>query len=212
MIHEVYGYPVYVGKVSNKETIFEHMKEFLKDNPIYKADLWDASCLTTSSHGTSSNVTQYYSEHVVSMIEEHKTIMLKELGIKENIKSTCSLCGNPKCLECMDMWINIYDKHMKQGAHWHVEGKENDPFFSFVYFVKYDQKKDAKLVFINPAPETVCTKLLHLNYYKRTTNLDIDEGDVVIFPSFMVHCVEEQIVGGPRITIAGNLYEALKEN
>jgi len=211
MIHSVYGYPVYVGKASNKEAIFEHMKDFLDKNPIYEANLWDASCLTTSPHGTSSNVSQYHSKHVTDMVEEHKTLMLNELGIKDNIKSTCSLCGNPECLECVDMWINVYGKGMEQGSHWHIEGKENDPFFSFVYFIKYNPQTDAKLVFLNPAPSTSCEKLLKLNSYKRNTTVDVNEGDVIIFPSFMVHYVEEQKTDGPRITLAGNLYEVLKE-
>lgn len=211
MIHEVYGYPVYVGKVLNFENIFEHMKDFLIKTPIHKADMWDASCLTTSTHGTSSNVTQYYSKHITTMIEEHKTIMLNDLGLKDTITTTCSLCGDPKCEKCMDMWINVYTKGMSQGGHWHIEGKDNDPILSFVYFAKYDSENDSKLIFVNPAPKTTCKKLLNLKAYKRNTIISVKENDVIIFPSFMIHYVEEQKVDGPRITIAGNLYEQLKE-
>ena len=211
MIHSVYGYPVYVGKASNKEAIFEHMKDFLNKTPVQTADRWNCSCLTTSSHGCSSNVNQYHSNHVIEMVEEHKTAMLNELGIKDNIETVCSLCRDPECIACMDLWINIYGKGMEQGEHWHIQGTETDPFFSFVYFVRYNPKTDAKLVFLNPAPETPCKKLLDLNSYKRNTTVDVNEGDVIIFPSFMVHYVEEQKTDGPRITIAGNLYEVLKD-
>jgi hypothetical protein len=211
MIHDVYGYPIYVGKVLNVENIFEHMKDFLEKNRIYKSDLWNASCLTTSTDGTSSNVTQYYSEHIATMIQEHKDKMLNDIGIKDKIKTTCSLCRDPDCVKCTDMWINVYTKGMSQGGHWHIEGKDNDPFLSFVYFVRYNPKSDAKLVFLNPAPKTNCEKLLNVKAYKRNTEIPIEENDVIIFPSFMIHCVEEQKTDGPRITISGNLYEQLKD-
>lgn len=206
MISTLYGYPIYIGKVAEYETIYNEIKAHLEKNAVYETDVWDASCLTTSNHGTSSNVNIFYSDNVIRIIEKYKTNMLTELGLPD-IKTTCILCENNECNRCNDIWINIYRLGMKQGIHWHVGNNKRDPFLSFVYFAKYDPKNDAKLVFINPAPETSCKRMLTLDAYKRTTSIPLEEGDIIIFPSFMMHCVEEQKTDSLRITVAGNLYE-----
>ena len=106
---------------------------------------------------------------------------------------------------------------MYQASHNHIDINE---IFSFVYFAKYDPSKDADLVFIKDitmanmngflvegSSYTLCEELQEHPIFSNQVSLNIKEGDLVIFPSYLQHLVEEQKHDGPRITIAGNLYK-----
>ena len=72
--------------------------------------------------------------------------------------------------------------------------------------------KDAKFKFINPTPLEITNETLREHpAFAFDMTPDVEEGDILIFPCWMLHCVEEQKTDGPRITAAGNFYEVLKE-
>jgi len=45
--------------------------------------------------------------------------------------------------------------------------------------------------------------------FSRSFVPDVKQGDVIIFPFFMVHEVSKQECDGPRITFSGNLYKEI---
>ena len=58
------------------------------------------------------------------------------------------------------------------------------------------------------SPNTLPEELREHPVFCNHVTLDnIKEGDLVIFPSYLDHFVEEQKHDGPRITIAGNLFK-----
>jgi hypothetical protein len=85
---------------------------------------------------------------------------------------------------------------------------EKTPLFSFTYFAKYDPVKDAKFYFYNPSP----APRMYEEFagcrpeFKHRMELDISQGEIIFFPPFLLHGVDEQTSDEPRVTLAGNIY------
>jgi hypothetical protein len=205
MITYIFGYPVYIGDVEDNEIIYQDVKNY---GELKESIEWNAECLTSAVDGHGhDNVSHFSSRVLEAQILKHANSMTKILDLNlELILGTCNCCKSE------DYWINSYKKGHKQDIHWHpnVEGA-TDLLFSFVYFSKYDPDKDAKLVFVNPASPIPCEELKKLPCFQDEIIPDIKEGQLIIFPNIMLHYVQEQNSEGIRTTIAGNLYEQLKE-
>ena len=165
------------------------------------------------ARGSSEISVEYDDKPVDDLIynefNKHGAKMMEELGI--NMKISASECGNMQCLECRDIWFNKYHKTHSQEIHWHVHN-DRDVLFSFAYFAKFDPEKDAKFKFINPMPSEITNETLREHpAFAFDITPDVEEGDILIFPSFLLHRVEEQLEDRQRITISGNFYEQLKE-
>jgi hypothetical protein len=222
MIQYIYGYPVYKFSIEDpSKSISEVQKCIDGTKEVNPSDEWNAECLTTSSHGRGCNTNdeKYEFKYIFQELYKHSKIFLNELNMDINL--TVNVCGNSSCNDtCNDTWINIYKKGHYQGPHWHVIGDEDEEpeyqghpqnLFSFTYFMKYDEEKDAKFKFIDPSPGPVIFEEWKnkVPCFKGSFIPDVKQGDVIIFPCFMVHEVSKQDYDGPRITFSGNLYKEL---
>jgi len=220
MIQYVYGYPVYTFSIEDPSKAINEVQKCIDGTKeINRSDEWNAECLTTSADGRGCNTKKGNDEfkYIFQEIYKHSKIFLNELNMDINL--TVSVCGNSSCTNnCNDTWINIYEKGHYQGPHWHVVGDEDEEpeykghpqnLFSFTYFMKYDEEKDAKFKFTDRSSgsspfeeewekDEPC--------FTRSFVPDVKQGDVIIFPFFMIHEVSKQECDGPRITLAGNLY------
>ena len=209
MIAEIYGFPVYMDKLSDPEKFLR----YIQDINLGKSDGWNAKCLVSSSDGSSEieeNDRNFINDQIFDELCLHGERYLKELEI--DVKMAPTRCNDLKCTGCRDIWVNKYDKGDSQDLHWHVD-EEEDVLFSFTCFLKFDPEKDASFVFVNPIPEygIKCKKLREHPSFSAAMTPNIQEGTIIIFPPWMLHYVEEQKTDRPRITIAGNFYEILKE-
>lgn len=209
MISEIYGFPVYVGKLSNVEKFMQHIQDF----KLEKSDDWNANCLVSSSAGSSALEDQkdpIIDDCIHEEVCLHGQHYLKELGV--DVKVTANQCNNQECKECRDIWVNKYEKGHSQDLHWHVH-EDRKIMFSFVCFLKYDSTKDANFVFVNPIPKhgIHCQKLREHPSFSVTMKPHVEEGTIMIFPPWMLHYVETQKSEGSRITMAGNFYENKSE-
>lgn len=200
MITHVYGFPVYTCNIPGNSVILQDIHNF---KGIKETNEWNASCLTSSEGGNGSQEEIPFASPLLKKeVIEHSKIMMNMLDVDMNLNLGM---GD-------DYWINIYKKGHSQKLHWHGDYDNGlHILFSFVYFAKYDHQKDAKLIFINPASPFGCKELEVLPSFADEIAADVKEGQLIIFPNIMLHRVEEQKVDGPRITVAGNLYEVLKE-
>ena len=205
MIAEIYGFPVYMDKLSDPEKFLR----YIQDIKLGKSDGWNAKCLVSSHDGSSEigeNDIKFIHDEIFDELCLHGDRYLQELEI--DLKMCPNTCKDPKCSECRDIWVNKYEKGHSQGLHWHVfEGR--DILFSFVCFLKFDPDKDASFVFVNPIPRfgVKCEKLRENPYFSAAMKPNIEEGSIMIFPPWMLHYVETHKSEEPRITIAGNFYE-----
>ena len=223
MITGIHAVPIYIEQIEDK---YKEKINFILNNVKFGiSDKWDSTkCMTTSSHGSSflmdGNTEHIFNNHglfIYDFILDKAHKFLKQLDIK-NLKLTLNNCGVEKCKKCTELWCSKYTKGMYQAEHNHLD---NGELFSFVYFAKYDPSKDADLTFVKDmsnaiqkgflsenSPNTLPEELREHPVFCNHVTLDnIKEGDLVIFPSYLDHQVEEQKHDGPRITLAGNLFK-----
>lgn len=224
MITGIHATPIYIEGIGydNKESI----KYFLNKINFGISDEWaDTECMTTAAHGSTHVIDgeadvifNKYGLFIYDIIIDKAHKFLEQLGI-QNLKLTVNSCNDKECKNCAEMWGSKYKKGHYQGIHNHVD---NGELFSFVYFAKYDPSKDADLVFVKDmtmanangyliTEKNQCKELEDHPAFSNQVSLNIKEGDLVIFPSYLDHFVEEQKHDGPRITIAGNLYKDIEE-
>ena len=227
MIAGIHAVPIYIESIEDEYK--EKLKVLLKNINFGITDEWEGThCFTTAAHGSTHvidgeadimfNLNGLFIYDII-LDKAHK--FLEQLGIN-NLKLTLNSCGVEKCKNCSELWSSKYTKGMHQAVHNHID---NGELFSFVYFANYDPTKDADLVFvkdmsmakqngflIKESPYTLCKEVQEHPIFCDTVTLDnIKEGDLVIFPSYLDHFVEEQKHDGPRITIAGNLYKVIDD-
>jgi uncharacterized protein (TIGR02466 family) len=107
------------------------------------------------------------------------------------------------------LWMNLYNKGAWQELHHHSTPFSN---ISFVYFVNFNPQTDGNFFFLNERSNHYSASGLH-SVFKLAENLNIAEmlplqvndGDVILFPSQLRHGVTMQRHDTNRCTLAGNL-------
>lgn len=220
MIHYIFGLPVYIGSFENPPRVIDEV-EYCRNNvkPKRKTQIIDElGGVQDEDEGILFDLRAYVNEtkYINSEIEKHTKQFLKELNI-EKLNLTTKICRDEKCssLDCMDIWLNIYNKGDHTSEHWHFGDPDDETFcgpsesmFSFNYMAKYNPETDAGFYFNNPSPMHIFYSEIEENVpqLKKSIKLDIKEGQIVIFPSCFSHFVERHTVDNQRMTLSGNLY------
>ena len=132
------------------------------------------------------------------------TPTLKEFGdeIRKSAKVFMDTC-----------WINFYRPGAFQEIHNHVgHGCQ----LALVYFVNYNKETDGKFYFYNTNTQIVSNDLAlllsggPLGSFGSVVYPDVDEGDVIMFPSYLHHGVSPHGGETLRVTVSCNLSFQLK--
>jgi hypothetical protein len=206
MEFSVWGFPVFKYTFDTPDKALEEILKNMTDDTLDEmSEDWNAKCRSTAS--TRNPVSLLY---VREELERCLKRFSKDVHIPvENM--TFKGCSNVLCTstDCVDHWINVYKKGDYQEPHYHMNSEdEKTPLFSFTYFAKYDQEKDAKFYFYNPSPAPHMYEEFSgcRPEFKSRIQLNISQGEIIFFPPFLLHSVDEQTSDGPRITLAGNIY------
>lgn len=104
-------------------------------------------------------------------------------------------------------WIN---KHIP-GDHSHIHHHAN-AIFSGVYYIKHPENGGDFVIHDNPMTPNVCHKTVILNY-KETNDVNTDQyrikpkdGLLIMFPSFVMHSVENNQSNEDRYSLAFNVF------
>ena len=218
MLREILGYPVYICSIENPEKAMSEIQHCLDNtNSRDPSEDWNAECITTSSHGHGCEIEgkEIKFDYIFSELNKHINIFTGLLGIDS--KFTYNICMDSSCKKLHnDTWINMYNKGHYQDEHFHMIDEDDEEYeghptsyFSFTYFAKYDPQKDGKFTFIDPSPGPMLFEQWsnQCRYFKQEIIPEVKEGDILIFPSHMIHKVSEQMTVGPRITFSGNFYQ-----
>jgi hypothetical protein len=102
-------------------------------------------------------------------------------------------------------WMNVYEKGGYQEAHHHVA---NGNQLSYCYFYRLPEKS-GQFGFFNENYRTQCAnqfnEVLAVDEIVEWSFPKVSEGDLLIFPSFLIHQVTYQPTEEKRVTIAGNV-------
>lgn len=108
------------------------------------------------------------------------------------------------------LWYNCYLDGEYQEAHEHVGDIFCPTTFACIHFLSFDKTRHKPVCFYDPISDIRCTASLEFgsHEYQDPKFLDINEGDFIMFPSFLRHSVYPSIptLDYPRITIAFNIF------
>ena len=100
-----------------------------------------------------------------------------------------------------EVWKNTYHRYYHQESHSHT-GSE----LSFVIFMSDYSENDAKFYFLNERNRVTSATWLSLSEgMEDSIYIEPKKGDILFFPSHMIHGVTPHQSDIPRITISGNI-------
>jgi len=105
-----------------------------------------------------------------------------------------------------EIWYNVYINGEWQEEHDHVGGG-GGAHFSCIHFLSFDKENHEPVAFKDPLRQLRNLSIeLDRNNYSSSWVPDIEEGDFLMFPSYLVHEVKpgKPTPDYPRITIAFN--------
>ena len=132
-----------------------------------------------------------------SLLVPNLSSILEEFCVEINENLDFSIKGS---------WLNFYDKNDFQEIHGHtMDGTQ----LSLVYFVQYNPKDDGEFYFFhkNYSDRELSGLYPILNKYPAMMSNwypTVNEGDVLIFPSYLLHGVKPHMSDTKRITLAVN--------
>ena len=109
-------------------------------------------------------------------------------------------------LHFTDFWYNVYLDGEYQEIHDHLYSKLNHAHFSFIHFLSYDKDEHKPPEFSDPLRALRYLSLeMESNRCGEVYIPTIEEGDLLMFPSYLQHCVlPGKKTSKPRITISFN--------
>ena len=176
----------YHGEVENHQQLKDKLLSELTVDKLSQPKEWN--CSVQSSFETDNNFSwDYFYECIKpNLIDMHQ-----------------QLNGNPlHQFKMTEAWLNKYERGDSQEVHTHI-GADNTTF-SCSYFAQY-ALNDARFLFYDPDQ----TKHLgefskHYGGVVNTWFPDVQEGDIIIFPSWIHHQVEPHRSDTTRITVSAN--------
>ena len=176
----------YHGEVEKHQELKDKLLSELTDDKLSQPKEWN--CSVQSSFETDNNFSwDYFYECIKpNLIDMHQ-----------------QLNGNPlHQFKMTEAWLNKYGRGDSQEVHTHI-GADNCTF-SCSYFAQY-ALNDARFLFYDPDQ----TKHLgeFTKHYSGVVNTwfpDVQEGDIIIFPSWLHHQVEPHRSDTTRITVSAN--------
>jgi len=162
-------------------------------------------CIDTSKKRKKDIATGWISSstfNTLDMLDILKEDKFKDLNkwVEKIVNAHGNLIGYSK-LKAVSGWFNVYYKYDFQEFHSH-----SMHHLSCIYFLKSNIEKDAKVFFASPIYDVA--KKPQSN---ETNPITWDkvlfkpaQGTLIIFPSWLRHCVERQESDGPRISVAYN--------
>ena len=109
-----------------------------------------------------------------------------------------------------DIWFNYYIDGEYQEEHNHINPTPFLPpvHFSCVHYLKFDKEEHVTTTFHDPLKDLRSHSFeIDSNHYTSEWTPKVKEGDLLIFPSYLVHHVRKSkpTPNNPRITVAFNL-------
>lgn len=204
MIQKIYGDYLWISSLDKLfvEEYREKFDSYLENTNSIETSSW-GQCKVESSYFNNVFIKNHQEIDFDSMFSDmlfnEIELFCKELNINEYNKDS---------LKIQHIWFNQYFFGDFQENHNHSGERAT---FSFVYILKNSQSNlDSKLCFGNPRSNLFrCNnfeQLFNIDEYKAVFIPDLNNGDLIIFPSHMDHYVSvHKNKDVNRITISGNI-------
>ena len=120
-----------------------------------------------------------------------------------------SFCDDDYTIGVSDLWYNYFHNEEYHELHDHVsESIDKKCQFACVHYLCYDKKVHKPVYFLDPI-HLLRKHSVEFDSHDYTEEFwpDINEGDLIMFPSYLLHRVERSkpTPNNPRITISFNI-------
>lgn len=187
MYQDVFGVPVYTGKVKThadiKQTVLDEIFTVMKD-PRCRLEGGGERVFTDYRMGNEP-ITRKYRDMVIE-------------AVTPNIREFAAKVGGKK-FNMGQIWFHHYEHYSFFNTHHHWPA-----LFSVVYYLQFDHNKHEATTFSHPSK-------LQQQIYERcglkTSTIwkpKVKEGDMIIFPSYIDHFAPMCVSEDPRTVIAFN--------
>ena len=172
--------------IPNRKEVFETITnpKYI-DKELSSKIKWNEECRV--------KVDVLYPDKVGHVLFPSIDLFLKHIGVKKSVK-----------VKLLDIWKNTYNKDSFQEIHDHVDSESQ---FSGCIFLE-DQTKDTSKFYFYNRDNTELTLWREIMNDERLGNKwwpDVKAGDIILFPSYLLHGVSPHKLRKPRTTISFNL-------
>jgi len=166
-------------------------KEYL-DNPTTFDNPWDSDVFTTFNQENNKLVDW---DKILPMYISNLQTFAEDLNISGTIHIN-------------NAWVNVYGKNQTHELHDHLPGQ-----FSAIHFLSYDPEVHFPTAFVNPykkealsnSPRFISNDAEHIPpTWTGLSKIDVDEGDIIFFPSFLEHKAPRQHSDKLRVIVSFN--------
>jgi hypothetical protein len=201
---QIFPVTFYKTPVENNETVKKILSpkiiEVTANLPVPEG--WLTNKIMTSFGGEESRKEIFYGEDNIydSFLEQRYANCFD--SIFENSKYQISID---------EIWCNCYVDGEFQEEHDHlsrINGNKSSPHFSCIHFLSFDPTRHKPVKLYDPIRQIRCTSYeLNNDEYGEFYYPNIEEGDFIMFPSYLRHSVSPspKTPDYPRITIAMNI-------
>jgi len=187
----IFGFPVYIGHIARHEEILEDFNKVVNDDDFFEiVESWNCN-VRSSMYSKLNKIIPYHV--LLDDLNDHVNKFIKELHPKKLIEHNIH-----------NIWCNKYEQGEYQEIHNHISPKCH---LSFSYMLKLP-KDSGDFLLKNPIydkwPTNDFDKMFELEYteyYKP----ELEQGSIVIFPSWADHLATPNRSNESRVTIAGNI-------
>ena len=174
----------------NKNEIIEHCMNPELELPK-QGFQWGDECLSEKVYLKLTGFTELLKPHIIEVLSE---------VIDEDI---------PYGFSVDEVWKNTYHRYYHQEQHDH-QGYE----LSFVIFMNDFQEDNARFYFVNERCRLTAELWRDVSaLMPDSIPIEGEKGDIVFFPSHMLHGVSPHKSDTPRVTVSGNItIEDLRQN
>ena len=193
---------IFKTKVDNND----QLKKLLSSNIIQNSqhlnipDNWFTNKLKTSFKNEPKGMELFNKDsHYLKILTEKYSICINKIFDKEFL------------IDITKVWYNVYTDGEYQEEHDHFNGPFNQTHFSCIHFLSFNSEEHYPPVFCDPISQLRSLSLeFESNDYRTKYIPEIEEGDLLMFPSYLNHFVLPcKKTNYPRITISFNI-EVLK--
>ena len=164
----------------NKDEILKHCLDPSLELPKQKFE-WGEACISEKVSLKLTGFTELLQPYIIQVLSE---------VVNVNYQFTLD-----------EVWKNTYHRYYHQESHSHPNSE-----LSFVIFMNDYSENDAKFYFLNERNRVTSTTWLSLSEgMEDSIYIEPKKGDILFFPSHMIHGVTPHQSDIPRITISGNI-------
>ena len=184
-IHSIFPTPVYFSELNRELT---------------KKELLEVDNLKKDSHNNEGNITS--NNNYVLNLKEFKDIKNEiDLRIKDYFEKVICSSNNLKPY-ITQSWLNYTDKNEYHHRHAHPNS-----FVSGILYINCNKEYDKIKYFKSDDYQTIKPEIKKYNLYNYDNWwFSVKTGDIVLFPSSLVHMVETKKGDNTRISLSFNIF------